>query len=44
MVHDSVVVEAEPGAEAQIHKLIDEITRDVSPFAIELPWEAKVWR
>lgn len=44
MVHDSVVIEHEPGAEGQIHKMIDTITRDVSPFAIELPWEAKVWQ
>jgi DNA polymerase I-like protein with 3'-5' exonuclease and polymerase domains len=43
MVHDSVVVEHEPGAEGYIHDLIDEITRDVSPFGIELPWESKRW-
>jgi DNA polymerase I-like protein with 3'-5' exonuclease and polymerase domains len=43
-VHDSVMVEHEPGAEDEISKLINEVTFDVSPYEIETPWEMKAWR
>lgn len=43
-VHDSIVVEHEPGAEERISKVLAEITEDVSPYRIPTPWEAKTWR
>lgn len=43
-VHDSVVIEHTPGAEAGISDALDAITKDCSPYAIETPWAAKRWR
>lgn len=43
-VHDSFTAEHEPGAEACITKLVEEITHDVSPYDIATPWEMKQWR
>lgn len=42
-VHDSVIIEHTPGAEPYIDHLLETITRDVSPYAIETPWERKRW-
>lgn len=42
-VHDSIVVEHEPGAEESISRLIDEIGGDCSPYGIPTPWESKAW-
>lgn len=43
-VHDSVLVEHEPGAEDKIDTLLAEITEAVSPYEIETPWERKAWQ
>lgn len=43
-VHDSFVIEHSPGAAPEIARILEEITRALSPFGIETPWEAKAWR
>ena len=43
-VHDSVVIEHDPGAEAAIDELFTAITADCSPYRISTPWEMKRWR
>lgn len=43
-VHDSVMVEHEPGAEHKIDQLLREITNDVTPYEIDTPWEMKPWK
>lgn len=43
-VHDSVVIEHEPGAEPAISGLLEEVTHEVTPYDIDTPWEAKTWR
>lgn len=42
-VHDSVVLEHEPGAEGVIAARLAEITADCSPYAIDTPWDYKAW-
>lgn len=42
-VHDSILVEHEPGAEGEIDTLLTEVTGDVSPYDIETPWDRKPW-
>lgn len=42
-VHDSILVEHEPGAEHKVSALLEEVTYDVSPYEIETPWSMKPW-
>jgi DNA polymerase I-like protein with 3'-5' exonuclease and polymerase domains len=42
-VHDSVIIEHEPGAEAGITEALADITSQVSPYSIATPWEHKAW-
>lgn len=42
-VHDSIMVEHEPGAEGKIDDLLREVTEDVSPYEIDTPWDRKPW-
>lgn len=42
-VHDSVIVEHEPGTEHIVTAALATITPDVSPYGIETPWEHKAW-
>jgi DNA polymerase-1 len=43
-VHDSLLIEHEPGAEDLISDLMAEVTNDVTPYEIDTPWEEKPWR
>ena len=43
-VHDSLVIEHEPGEEDALFKTLETITRDVSPYSVETPWEMKPWQ
>lgn len=42
-VHDSFIGEHEPGCEAEVDALLEEITYDVTPYKIATPWERKGW-
>lgn len=43
-VHDSILIEHEPGAEQKIDAFLAEITNDASPYEIDTPWEMKKWK
>lgn len=42
-VHDSLVVEVEPGAGPKVHQRLQQIADDINPFKMRMEWEAKQW-
>ena len=42
-VHDSLILEHEPGVEELVDHALETITKDVSPYTIATPWERKGW-
>lgn len=42
-IHDSIVVEVEPGAARHLDPLLDKVTAAINPFPVPLIWERKPW-
>lgn len=44
-VHDSIIIEHEPGIEPLVDRMLEEITRDCSPYTrLPTPWDRKPWQ